>query len=626
MAAHAAERACHQGAGIGVMKIDKIISIANTNMRLEFLAMERSLRATGCDLPLWVIPYDDKTFDLPVNAQWWRNDAFFGWLDSYKTHPTMRKYLCLTQGNYHFVDVDVAFLKNPQEVMAPHEGVVTSCTEWNKPQFTYTPRSKQIFSSISSTWQKSVFSTGQFACEHTLYSIPELEDILPHEDYREACLDYLLHEQPGMNLLVLRKVFTTHNLTLPPDCMESTWAGDYPDKFESLWQDERRKPYLLHWAGSILYQNRPINDIFFSFLTQKEKMEWNEQSALRAKRDAAREVWPLGARIMNHMSQLLYPDYYLQKKPRVRVRPPIKRVDNHRTKPAGKTIDPSDLGTLIPQFFVIGAPRCGTTWIHERLKEHPEVSIPSTKETNFLLEDSWPDFRIGDPQLYASLFDSREDALRGECCPEYLYSEHALSVIRQWRPNAKIIVVLRDPADRALSEYRHLRNTGREPVDSFGRAISLNRPWRPHRYIESGCYWRWLREYVDTFGKSQVLMLLLSELDDDPQAFFNHICDFLQISRMRLSKNQKRAINSSRDILPVLKHFLQWDSPLKDYAKHLLPAFIRQDIRQSHVKPVRQEDGVAEGIRAACAESTLELERFMKADLSSWRPKSVTCA
>ena len=66
------------------MKIDKIISLANKNVKLRFLAMERSLRDTGCDLPLLVIPYNDNLFDLPKGSTWWEIPEMIQWLNREK--------------------------------------------------------------------------------------------------------------------------------------------------------------------------------------------------------------------------------------------------------------------------------------------------------------------------------------------------------------------------------------------------------------------------------------------------------------------------------------------------------------------------------------------------------------
>src|ERR1700751_5291663 len=103
------------------MKVDKIITLASSEVRLQFLAMERSFRATGCDLPIWVIPYNDHRFELPQNSVWWEIEEITQWLDSCQSHPMMRKYQCLTVGNYQFVDSDVVFVSNPYEVLKKAE-------------------------------------------------------------------------------------------------------------------------------------------------------------------------------------------------------------------------------------------------------------------------------------------------------------------------------------------------------------------------------------------------------------------------------------------------------------------------------------------------------------------------
>lgn len=259
------------------MQLTHIISMANSKVRLQFLAMERSLRAAGCTLPLQVIPYDDALFDLPSGATWVLDAEIADWLKSENAHPTMRKYQCLTEANYQFTDTDVVFLQNPEEALAAYSGFITNCTEWNKPQWTYTEESRLIFSRMTSTWQQKVFSTGQFACDQALYSVRELMDFACQPAFAGTCLRYPFHEQPGINLLVLSADVEVTNLTLPPYCLESSWAGDYPGEYEPLWQDPERKPYLIHWAGSTLEWPLPINQIFYDFLTHAEKEEWDEQ-------------------------------------------------------------------------------------------------------------------------------------------------------------------------------------------------------------------------------------------------------------------------------------------------------------------------------------------------------------
>jgi hypothetical protein len=263
------------------MKLEKIITLANAAVRLRFAAMERSLRATGCGLPLAVIPYDEQRFDLPANAAWWELPEVLGWLASEKTHPMMRKYQCLTIANYQYVDTDVIFLRNPEEVLAAHAGFVTSCCHWRDPAHTTTEESERIFSAKSTTWRKTTFNAGQFACDRALYSFEGLKRTAAK--FAETCLRLPYHDQPGTNLLVHEAGVEITNLTLPPQEMESTWAGDYAGDFEKFWSNAQRKPYLIHWAGTAMGTGRPIDKLFFHYLTAAEKVEWAAQEGSRKK-------------------------------------------------------------------------------------------------------------------------------------------------------------------------------------------------------------------------------------------------------------------------------------------------------------------------------------------------------
>jgi hypothetical protein len=270
------------------MQLDKIITLANRPVRLRFLAMERSLRAVGCDLPLLVIPYDGNRFDLPPNATWWEMPGLLAWLKQERAHPTMAKYQCLTVPNYQFVDADVVLLRDPAAVLRAETAFVTSCGHWRDPDQTITPESKQLLRARSTCWPRVIFNTGQYACEPALFTEEQLRAACLDPRNVATCLRQPHHEQPGINLLVHHSGVAVHNLTLPPTNMESTWAGDYPDEnFTATWQDEARKPYLIHWAGCDMNTGRPIDRLFTDYLTQSEQAEWREEVATKARRLAA---------------------------------------------------------------------------------------------------------------------------------------------------------------------------------------------------------------------------------------------------------------------------------------------------------------------------------------------------
>lgn len=259
------------------MKLERIISMANQKVRLRFLAMERSLRATGCQLPLWVIPYDDHLFDLPQGSIWWDMPEIRQWLKEEKAHPVMGKYQCLTVENYQFVDSDVCFLRNPQEVLDPFSAFITSCGHWHNPEQTYINESLRFMLTKTTVWQGKIFNTGQFACDRKIYDTHSLISTAMQSEFLDTCVKFRFHEQPGLNMLVFASGVKITNLTIPPLCMESTWAGDYLDEYEHYWTNPEIKPYLIHWAGTRMDIPRPINQIFYNYLTASEKSAWDEQ-------------------------------------------------------------------------------------------------------------------------------------------------------------------------------------------------------------------------------------------------------------------------------------------------------------------------------------------------------------
>ena len=256
------------------MQLDKIITLTNRATRLQFLAMERSLRKTGCTLPIMAIPYDSELFELPSGSTWWIDEEFRDWHQETCAHLMMRKYQCLLTSNYHFVDTDVVFTKNPQEALSKLSGFITCCGHWRDPSHTVTDQSLPILSSLSANWKEKVFNAGQFACDTALYDLNSLAQIAADQEFRETILDFKFHDQPGMNLLVALSKIQVTNLTLPPYNLNSSWAGDYPAEFSASWEKSGSSPYLIHWAGVSISGERSIDQLFLRNLSADERLEF----------------------------------------------------------------------------------------------------------------------------------------------------------------------------------------------------------------------------------------------------------------------------------------------------------------------------------------------------------------
>ena len=260
------------------MKLEKIISLANKNSEIRFVAMVRSLRATGCNLPVWVIPYDDNKFDLPDNCIWWEMKEVLDWLTANNAHKMMRKYQCLLTTNYQYVDSDIVFLRNPEDVLSEMSGFITSCGHWHNPEHTYIPDTVKFYKAKSTAWQKNVFNAGQYACDVSMFTFDSLKQTVENPLYKDACLNYKTYDQVALNLLVFLSGVRVNNLTLPPHHMESTWAGNYVDAdYRRYWKDESNMPYIIHWAGCKMDTGRPVDNLFTDYLTPAEREVWDLQ-------------------------------------------------------------------------------------------------------------------------------------------------------------------------------------------------------------------------------------------------------------------------------------------------------------------------------------------------------------
>ena len=205
----------------------------------------------------------------------------------------------------------------------------------------------------------------------------------------------------------------------------------------------------------------------------------------------------------------------------------------------------------LPDFLVAGVPKAGTTALHAALSRHPGLFMSPIKEPKFFLTDGPLPARGGGPGDaltyrehiwrrgdYEALFDAAPPgALRGESTPLYLYDQAAMRRIRQTIPAARLIVILRDPVERAHSNWTHLWSAGLEPVGDFVRACAeeerrIAAGWASFwHYTGLGKYGEQLDYAFSLFPRDQVLVLRYRLLVDSPAAALDQICAFLGVER-----------------------------------------------------------------------------------------------
>jgi len=204
----------------------------------------------------------------------------------------------------------------------------------------------------------------------------------------------------------------------------------------------------------------------------------------------------------------------------------------------------------LPDFFIIGHPKSGTTALYEMLRQHPQIYMPKAKEPRFFASDLPSSFqRSSDvPPLtyedYLALFsDARDDQRAGDASTAYIWSQSAAQLIAEAQPRARIIAILREPASFLRSMHLQLLQVRIENEPSLRKAIALEDARREGRaltrtverwpqvllYTERVRYVEQLRRYHDLFGHEQVLVLIYDDFRADNDAVLRGVLRFLEV-------------------------------------------------------------------------------------------------
>jgi hypothetical protein len=216
----------------------------------------------------------------------------------------------------------------------------------------------------------------------------------------------------------------------------------------------------------------------------------------------------------------------------------------------------------LPDFLIAGVPKAGTTALHAALVRHPDLFLSRVKEPKFFSSDGRPPAHggPGDVQTYQehvwrqadyeALFEpAPPGAVRGEATPFYLYDLAAHDRIKSLIPDARVILLLRDPVDRAHSNWTHLWNAGLEPEADFLTACRAE----PERiaagwagfwhYLALGRYGHQVQHLLRVFPREQVLLLRYRELKDAPAATLDRVCAFLGVGTGLLGAIPRENVN-----------------------------------------------------------------------------------
>ena len=311
----------------------------------------------------------------------------------------------------------------------------------------------------------------------------------------------------------------------------------------------------------------------------------------------------------------------------------------------------------LPSFLVAGAPKTGTTSLHHYLDQHPEIYMSPVKEPCYFasevrLEHFGREFEsharsIGqrlskyldgpmageDPggivsnwEDYLKLFKNvvGEKAI-GESSVCYLWSPTAAANIRSQIPEAKIIIILRDPAERAFSQYMQyaanglVRRSFREQIERSAR--NTRREFSPlYPFLEYGQFYAQVKAYLDLFPRPNVRIYLYEEAWSDPARFLMSIFDFLGVDpafKIDVSSRsrQRRAPKA------LVAYYLLRKSGITSRLKSLVPKTVREGVRSCIFQPRESLRIAAPDRRYLCdyyRDDVQKLSSLLDRDLGAW--------
>ena len=271
--------------------------------------------------------------------------------------------------------------------------------------------------------------------------------------------------------------------------------------------------------------------------------------------------------------------------------------------------------SLLPDFVGVGAQRCATSWVSNCLNEHPDVYVPPEKELHFFNVH----YARGIDWYVEQFREGHGFRLRGEYSPGYFASEEAISRMSEHVPHAKILVMLRDPLDRAESAYRLYRSSGRIQSRSFSDALS------EHGFlVEYGRYAARLRMLLDKFPREQVLVHLFEDVQSDPLATIGGTYEWLGVDPSFVPPSVGKPANLS--LAPWIQNRLNQsavmravaDSKAGTLAKRAFQGIRNARRRRSRTVTPRGDQAARKLIREALHKDTRELSAMLGRDLSTW--------
>lgn len=293
-----------------------------------------------------------------------------------------------------------------------------------------------------------------------------------------------------------------------------------------------------------------------------------------------------------------------------------------------------------PNFVLAGAPKCGTTSLYHYLRQHPDIFMPLQKDPRYFCFGGSPpafdgpsDDTIYNPHIvwqldkYEALFEPAVDQTAvGEASIRYFEEPVSAPRIHEYNPDMKILLILRDPADRAWSQYCWKRTAGVEKAANMREALDeelkgTRNTWYWGRYAHPGYYARHLKRFLEFFPMNQIHVELFDDLREEPVRVCQNYYQFLGVDESYQPDTVKVYNRSGQFSNPSAQKLWEQSIRLRDFIRPYIPRRLRHAAFVGLSKRMQKEKmppDVRKELKAMFRDDVLELQGLIDRDLSAW--------
>ena len=294
-----------------------------------------------------------------------------------------------------------------------------------------------------------------------------------------------------------------------------------------------------------------------------------------------------------------------------------------------------------PEFIVIGAARSGTTALHSYLSQHPHIFMPAEKEPNFFsfegedLKCVGPgaDFinnSITDLEKYQNIFAQvPESTTCGEASPLYLFVPKTAERIKHHIPQARLIVLLRNPIEQAYSHFLYATKQAVESEPDFVKALNLEEKrlsdgWQPlFGYSRFPRYAEQLERFFEHFPKDRMFIRTYEDFQEDPERILRELFGFIGVDPEFQPDMSNRPNAGGVPKNRAFQDFLMKSNPITRAIGYVVPQGLRLAIRDKmSAMNLKEKEGMPDEARRILKDRLSDeiraLEKLIDRDLSAW--------